>query len=68
MVYTVHAVQLIMIMRRKLVVIPLWFSLRRAISAGRKHDSSALSLSHYCTDLERVTFPEEGGTSAIVET
>ena len=53
--------------RKKFVVITLWCSLGRAIFAGRKNDSPDFSLSCYCTDLERLTFPEEGGIAAIVE-
>ena len=46
---------------------PLWCYLGRAIFAGRKHDSPDFSRSCYCTDIERVTLPEEGGTAATVE-
>ena len=46
---------------------PLWCSVVRAIFAERKHDSLDFSLSYYCTDLKRVKFLEEGGTSETLE-
>ena len=49
------------------MVSPLWCSLGGAIFAGCKHDSSDFNLSCYCTDLEIVTFPDEGGILATVE-
>ena len=48
-------------------MIPLWWSLGRAIFSGRKHDSPYFSLSFYFTYLDRVTLPEDGGTAATLE-
>ena len=59
-------VRFIIIVRRKLVVSPLWCSLGRAIFAVRKHDSPDFSISCYFTDLDILMLTEEGVAAATV--